>query len=91
MTGKGPDPLAEVLAQMATQAAPFIRKAFEQASFKAPHEAREASADTGAPSPEASAELSALQQVILSQARRIAELEAEIAGMKARKAGSKPA
>lgn len=75
MTAKTPDPLADALVQLVANAAPLLRKALEGGRFTAPHEAREA--------PPEPAELGALQQVILSQARRIAELEAEVAALKA--------
>jgi hypothetical protein len=80
MTGKAPDPLAEMLAQLAANAAPLLRRAMEGGRFSAPHETREPA------EPAPSADLGALQQVILSQARRIAELEAELAAL----AGPKP-
>jgi hypothetical protein len=82
MTGKAPDPLAEMLAQLAANAAPLLRRAMEGGRFSAPHETREP-AEPASPASGASADLGALQQVILSQARRIAELEAELAALKA--------
>jgi len=76
MTEKIPDPLMAQLMQLAASAAPLLKRAREAGVFTAPHEAAET------PPPD----ISALQQVILSQAVRIAALEAEIASLKAARA-----
>lgn len=74
MTEKVPDPLMAQLMQLAASAAPLLKRAREAGVFTAPHEASEASA----PPPD----MAALQQVVISQAVRIAALEAEIATLK---------
>jgi len=82
MTGKTPDPLTEALVQLAANAAPLLRRVMEGGRFSAPHEARDAPAEPAPSSAPGAADLSALQQVILSQARRIAELESDIAALR---------
>jgi hypothetical protein len=98
---KSNDPLIESLMQMAVAAAPLIRKARESGIFreresfvdaevvppKAPDVPPEpAKAADPAPSPD----LSAMQDIIVRQALRINELEAELAKLKAAKVPAKP-
>lgn len=86
MTDNKPDPLIESLMALAVSAAPLIKRARESGMFKAGsrEEAASASADTvvppaaAAPASEFSAEKAALQDIIVSQAMKIAALEAEI-------------
>jgi len=99
------DPLIESLMALAVSAAPLIRRARESGMFKAgsredaasesvveatnvtPEPARaEARPEPG---PEAVAEKSALQDIIISQAMKISALEAEVAKLKAQIAKAK--
>lgn len=96
---KNNDPLIDSLMQMAVAAAPLIRKARESGIFRdrdpvvdaeivtpaAPTPPEPPKAAEATPSPDAAA----LQDIIVRQALRINELEAELAALKARAA--KPA
>ncbi len=105
------DPLIESLMGLAVAAAPFIRRARDSGIFRpdvgASRGARatdetvvEATGvktpdDAQKPAPEASGEMAALQGILVRQAMRIAELEAEVAALKAaavqtKAAGDKP-
>ncbi len=99
---KSNDPLIESLMQMAVAAAPLIRKARESGIFRdrdsvvdaevvAPKAAEPPPAPPAPEPPPAPAapEAGALQDIIVRQALRINELEAEIAALKA--AAVKPA
>lgn len=99
---KSNDPLIESLMQMAVAAAPLIRKARESGIFRdrdsvvdaevVVPKAAEPPAPPPAPEPPpvpAAPEASALQDIIVRQALRISELEAEVAALKA--AAAKPA
>ncbi|KPF73980.1 hypothetical protein IP88_08260 [alpha proteobacterium AAP81b] len=91
------DPLVESLMALAVSAAPLIRRAREAGMFKTgtpPHEASATVVDVPpsppppppAPPPPAgdfAAEKAALQDIIVSQAMKIAALEAEVARLKA--------
>ena len=92
---KNNDPLIESLMQMAVAAAPLIRKARESGLFRerdtvvdaeivtpqpdAPASPEPARAEAAEPS----AEKAAMQDIIVRQALRINELEAEVAALKA--------
>ena len=97
---KSNDPLIDSLMQMAVAAAPLIRKARESGIFRE----RETVVDAEIVTPEApkapeppkatepppvSPDTSALQDIVVRQALRINELEAEVAALKA--ATKKPA
>jgi uncharacterized small protein (DUF1192 family) len=92
------DPLIESLMALAVSAAPLIRRARESGIFKAGSHEDAASetvveatvvtpepAKPAEPAPDFSVEKSALQQIIVDQAMKIAALEAEIARLKAAK------
>ena len=103
------DPLIESLMALAVSAAPLIKRARESGMFKAGSR-EDAASETvveatvvtpeppkpaAEPAPDFSAEKSALQQIIVDQAMKIAALEAEISRLKAAKpkpakAGAKP-
>ena len=96
MADKSQDPLVESLMQLAVSAAPLIRRAREAGMFKtgsAPHSASETVVDVAPepppppppppPAADFGAEKQALQDIIVSQAMKIAALEAEIARLKA--------
>jgi hypothetical protein len=98
---KSNDPLMESLMQMAAAAAPLIRKARESGFFReretvvdaevVPPEAPkapESPKDAAAPPP-VNPNTGALQDIIVRQALRINELEADVAALKA--AASEPA
>lgn len=87
---KQPDPLMQSLMALAVSAAPLIQRARESGIFKAGSRAAEAS-DTVVeatvvstpesapePAPDFSVEKAALQDIIVSQAMKIAALEAEV-------------
>jgi hypothetical protein len=91
------DPLVESLMALAVSAAPLIRRAREAGVFKAGSREEAASetvveATVVTPKPEAppepapdfTAEKAALQDIIVSQAMKIAALEAEIDRLKAK-------
>ncbi|GGI83066.1 hypothetical protein GCM10007973_19460 [Polymorphobacter multimanifer] len=97
------DPLIESLMALAVSAAPLIRRARESGMFRNDTAAAKAAEETvevtvikpepapaPAPEPQPSAEVGALQGLLVRQAMRIAELEAEVAALKARRA-AKPA
>ena len=94
---KQPDPLIQSLMALAVSAAPLIKRARESGIFKAG--GREAVASAAvveadvAPTPELvpdfSAEKAALQDIIVSQAMKIAALEAEVAKLTAHAAKPK--
>jgi hypothetical protein len=98
---KNNDPLIESLMQMAVAAAPLIRKARESGLFRRDDDVVEAEIVTPRPpeapkAPEPPAppaapapDLAAIQDIIVRQALRINELEAEVAALKAKAA--KPA
>lgn len=100
---KSNDPLIESLMQMAVAAAPLIRKARESGIFREHETVVDAEIVTPEPptppeppkAPEAAApppvspDTSALQDIVVRQALRINELEAEVAALKAKAA--KPA
>lgn len=93
---KSNDPLIESLMQMAVAAAPLIRKARESGIFreresvvdadvvpaKAP-EAPEAPTAPATPAADVTAQGAAMQDIIVRQALRINDLEAELAKLKA--------
>ena len=85
------DPLIESLMALAVSAAPLIKRARDSGMFKAGSR-EEAASETGveatvvepeATKVEAAAEKAALQDIIVSQAMKIAVLEAEIARLQA--------
>lgn len=99
------DPLIESLMALAVSAAPLIKRARESGLFKAGSREDaasetivEATVVTPPPPAEAkpepaadfSAEKAALQDIIVSQAMRIAALEADVARLKAASAAAKP-
>jgi hypothetical protein len=85
------DPLIESLMALAVSAAPLIQRAREAGMFKASREAEAAATvvDVTPTPPPAEAppawttEKAALQDIIVSQAMKIAALEAEVARLKA--------
>ena len=93
------DPLIESLMALAVSAAPLIKRARESGMFKAGSREDEASETVveatvvkpapAEPAPDFSAEKAALQDIIVTQAMKIAALEAEIARLttKAKRAG----
>lgn len=93
------DPLIESLMALAVSAAPLIRRARESGIFRTDPFASKASeesvveATVAKPAP--AADTSALEGILIRQAKRIAELEAEVEALKAqqqvRAAGKKPA
>jgi hypothetical protein len=103
MADRAQDPLIESLIGLAVSAAPLIRRARDAGLFKTGSPEAKASDDIvdaevvppkpappPPPEPPAAAplaETSALQAIIVSQAVKIAQLEAEIAQLKAQKAG----
>ena len=100
---KSNDPLIESLMQMAVAAAPLIRKARESGIFRdrdtvvdaeivtpaAPEAPKPPEPPKAAEPPPVSPDTSALQDIVVRQALRINELEAEVAALKAKAA--KPA
>jgi hypothetical protein len=101
---KNNDPLIESLMQLAVAAAPLVRKAREAGIFRRQDDVVEAEIVTpktpepppAAPEPpkaeahpQPSPDAAALQDIIVRQALRINELEAEVAKLKA--AAAKPA
>lgn len=98
---KSNDPLIESLMQMAVAAAPLIRKARESGIFRerdtvvdaeivTPEPAKAPEPPKAAEPPPVSPDTSALQDIVVRQALRINELEAEVAALKAaKKAGPK--
>lgn len=89
------DPLVQSLMALAVSAAPLIKRARDSGMFKAGtrEEAASATVVDAAPAPPADAEAvdfatqkAALQDIIVSQAMKIAALEAEIARLTAAKA-----
>jgi len=100
---KNNDPLIDSLMQMAVAAAPLIRKARESGIFRdrdtvvdaeivtpaAPEAPKPPEAPKAAEPPAVSPDTSALQDIVVRQALRINELEAEVAALKAKAA--KPA
>lgn len=95
---KNNDPLIDSLMQMAVAAAPLIRKARESGIFRDRDTVVDAEIVTPtAPEPPKAAEpppvspdTSALQDIVVRQALRINELEAEVAALKAKAAKAKP-
>lgn len=91
MSDNRQDPLIESLMALAVSAAPLIKRARDSGIFKAAREAEaaseavvEASVVPPAPAPAMAAapdvaERAALQDIIVSQAMKIARLEAEVA------------
>ncbi len=85
------DPLIESLMALAVSAAPLIKRARESGMFKAgtrEADAAETVVDVtpnppAQPAADFSVEKSALQEIIVSQAQKIAGLEAEIARLQA--------
>lgn len=100
---KSNDPLIESLMQMAVAAAPLIRKARESGIFRERETVVDAEIVTPEPAkaptppetpkaaepPPVTPDTSALQDIVVRQALRINELEAEVAALKAKAA--KPA
>lgn len=91
------DPLIESLMALAVSAAPLIKRARESGMFKAGSR-EEAASETiveatviepEASKAEAAAEKAALQDIIVSQAMKIAALESEIARLQAQVAKAK--
>ncbi|OYX76310.1 MAG: hypothetical protein B7Y82_13980 [Sphingomonadales bacterium 32-65-25] len=101
MMAKSNDPLIESLMQMAVAAAPLIRKARESGIFRdrdtvvdaeivTPEAPKPPEPPKAAEPPPVSPDTSALQDIVVRQALRINELEAEVAALKAaKKAGPK--
>ena len=91
------DPLIESLMALAVSAAPLIKRARESGMFKAGSREEAASetiveatvTEPDASKAEAAAEKSALQDIIVSQAMKIAALESEIARLQAQVAKAK--
>ena len=91
------DPLIESLMALAVSAAPLIKRARESGMFKAgsrEEAASETVVEATATEPETTraetaAEKAALQDIIVSQAMKIAALEAEIARLQAQIAKAK--
>lgn len=87
------DPLIESLMALAVSAAPLIRKARESGMFRAGSREAEtvdatvvkppSAAAAVEPAPDFSAEKAALQEIVVSQAMKIAALEAEVARLAA--------
>ncbi len=100
---KSNDPLIDSLMQMAVAAAPLIRKARESGIFRdrdtvvdaeivtpaAPEAHKPPEPPKAAEPPPVSPDTSALQDIVVRQALRINELEAEVAALKVKAA--KPA
>lgn len=94
---KQPDPLIQSLMALAVSAAPLIQRARDSGMFKTGSRAAEASeavveatvVPTPEPAPDFSAEKAALQDIIVSQAMKIAALEAEVAKLTAQAARPK--
>ncbi|OYZ14347.1 MAG: hypothetical protein B7Y35_11315 [Sphingomonadales bacterium 28-64-96] len=97
---KSNDPLIDSLMQMAVAAAPLIRKARESGIFRdrdtvvdaeivTPEAPKPPEPPKAAEPPPVSPDTSALQDIVVRQALRINELEAEVAALKAKAA--KPA
>lgn len=100
---KSNDPLIDSLMQMAVAAAPLIRKARESGIFRdrdtvvdadivtpaAPEAQKPPEPPKAAEPPPVSPDTSALQDIVVRQALRINELEAEVAALKSKAA--KPA
>jgi hypothetical protein len=88
-----PDPLIESLMALAVSAAPLIERARASGMFKpGSREAASAAAaadvvtaPAAAPVDDFAAQKSALQDIIVAQAMKIAALEAEVATLKAKK------
>lgn len=90
------DPLVESLMALAVSAAPLIRRARESGMFKAGSRADAASESVveatavkpepapAEPAPDLAADKAALQDIIVSQAMKIAALEAEVDRLKAK-------
>ncbi|PZN92386.1 MAG: hypothetical protein DCF31_16420 [Alphaproteobacteria bacterium] len=86
------DPLVQSLMALAVSAAPLIKRARDSGMFKTG--SREAAASEAAvdvppaapaePAPDFSVEKAALQDIIVSQAMKIAALEAEVARLSAK-------
>jgi hypothetical protein len=101
MMAKNNDPLIDSLMQMAVAVAPLIRKARESGIFRdrdtvvdaeivTPEAPKPPEPPKAADPPPVSPDTSALQDIVVRQALRINELEAEVAALKAaKKAGPK--
>jgi hypothetical protein len=100
MMAKNNDPLIDSLMQMAVAVAPLIRKARESGIFRdrdtvvdaeivTPEAPKPPEPPKAADPPPVSPDTSALQDIVVRQALRINELEAEVAALKAKAA--KPA
>jgi hypothetical protein len=100
MMAKSNDPLIDSLMQMAVAAAPLIRKARESGIFRdrdtvvdaeivTPEAPKPPEPPKAAEPPQVSPDTGALQDIVVRQALRINELEAEVAALKAKAA--KPA
>jgi hypothetical protein len=95
---KNNDPLIESLMQLAAAAAPLVRKAREAGIFRREDDmvdaevvtpkAPKAAEPPAQPSPDLAAQYAGMQDIIVRQALRINELEAEVAKLKA--AAAKP-
>ncbi len=91
------DPLIQSLMALAVSAAPLIKRARDSGMFKAGSREEAASESvveatvvpTPEPAPDFSAEKSALQDIIVNQAMKIAALEAEVAKLTAQLAKPK--
>ncbi len=92
----GPDPLMESLMQLAAGAAPFIRRAreagmFKSDGFRARGDTVNAAAQPAEQAPpQPATDRSALEGIIVRQALRIQELEAELATLRAKPAQASP-
>jgi hypothetical protein len=94
MTKQTQDPLVETLMQLAASAAPLIRRARESGMFnadmagKAEGRATNTRADDVVDAevvdPKPKADSAALEAILVRQALRIAELEAEVTALKAK-------
>lgn len=104
MSTQKSDPLVETLMQLAVSAAPLIRRARESGIFRTDMGGRAKNAEetvveatvvkpaAAKAEPEPSADSAALQAILVRQALRIAELEAEVAALNAKqKPAAKPA
>ncbi|OYU16434.1 MAG: hypothetical protein CFE37_00045 [Alphaproteobacteria bacterium PA4] len=95
------DPLIESLMALAVSAAPLIKRARESGMFKTGSREAEAAETVvnvtptpppaAEPAPDFSAEKAALQDIIINQAVKIQQLEAEIARLKAARPKAKKA
>ncbi|WP_439534558.1 hypothetical protein [Polymorphobacter sp.] len=85
-----PDPLIETLMQLAASAAPLVRRARESGLFTPPAPSAPPTPPEAPPAePAPPADIAALQAIVVRQALRIAELEAELEAAKPRRKRTK--